>query len=188
MNTKPTIPPDSLRIFIGIPVDKAAQRRIDELLQPIKNARQDVRWVPASNRHLTLAFIGNIPGSVAAHLIRQFDETYQHEPRFEYKMSSLARFPDSTGRIIALVDEPVKPLNKLFHITLELLQRNKLEFDRKHLRPHITLGRIKRAKHIKTGFDQHGNIKLDIDKIVLYQSTFTASGPVYSILKQTCLN
>jgi 2'-5' RNA ligase len=183
-----TTPPAMHKVFIGIPIDKNSQRKINELLGPIKKSLQDVRWVPAGNRHLTLAFIGNIPGSVVKNLSRQFDESYQQEAHFQYNMSSLTRFPDSKGRIIALVDDPARSLNKLFQITLALLQRNNINFCQKKFRPHITLGRIKRPKHGTPDLDRQINIKLNIAKIVLYLSTSTESGPIYTTLKRTRLS
>ncbi len=176
------------RVFIGIPIDENSQQQINEALKSIENSQLDVSWVPAGNRHLTLAFLGNIPGFVVENLMQLIDETYQQETRFQYNISTLKRFPGLKGRIIALVGDPVRRLNNLFQITLELLQRNNIEFDQKEFRPHITLGRIRRAKHVKTDFDRCMDLSLNIDTIVLYQSTLTGSGPVYSILKQTRLN
>ena len=117
-----TIPPGVHRVFIGIPIDENSQQQINKLLKPMKNSSQDVRWVPASHRHLTLAFLGNKPASVVANLIRLFAQTYQQQAHFQYNMSTLTRFPDPEGRIIALVDDPVRPLRNLFRLTLALLQ------------------------------------------------------------------
>ena len=187
MNTKFTIPPGMQRVFIGIPIDKQSQQHINELLKPIKDTRRDIRWVAENNRHMTLAFLGNKPVSEVDNLIRLFDESYQRETRFQYRLSTLERFPDSTGRIIALTNEPADSLDNLFHITLKLLQRNEIEFNRKKFRPHITLGRIRRPKHVKKTFDRQISINLDITKITLYQSTLTDSGSIYSALKETLL-
>lgn len=182
------IPPGLQKVFIGIHVDKQSQQHINELLKPIKKSRQDIRWVAESNRHLTLAFLGDIPISEVEILVRLFDETYQQEAQFQYELSTLTRFPEPTGRILALTGDPTGPLDNLFQITRKLLKRNQLEFDRKEFRPHITLGRIRRAKHVKTTFDQQTNISLDITKITLYQSTHTESGSIYSTLKETQLS
>jgi len=175
------------RVFIGTPIDKQSQQQINELLKPIRDSRRDIRWVVESNRHLTLAFLGNRTHSEVDELLRLFDETYQQKTHFQYRLSSLVRFPDPKGRIIALTSEPTGPLDHLFQITLKLLQRNKLEFNRKKFRPHITLGRIRRPKHVKTTFDRQTNINLDIIKITLYQSTLTDSGSIYTALKETLL-
>ncbi len=175
------------RVFIGIPIDKQSQLHINELLNPIKDLRRDIRWVVESNRHLTLAFLGNRTVAEVDNLLRLFDDTYQQKTHFQFRLSVLTRFPDPRGRIIALTSEPTGPLDHLFQITLKLLQRNKLEFNRKKFRPHITLGRIRRPKHVKTTFDRQTNINLDIIKITLYQSTLTDSGSIYTALKETLL-
>jgi len=182
------IPPGTQRVFIGIPIDKQSQQHINELLKPIKDSRRDIRWVPENNRHLTLAFLGDRPNSEVENLTRLFDESYQQERCFQYRLSTLERFPDSTGRIIALTNEPTEPLDKLFQITSKLLQRNEIEFDRKKFRPHVTLGRIRRPKHVKKTFDQQININLDITKITFYQSRITEFGSIYSSLKETNLS
>ena len=182
------IPPGTQRVFIGIPIDKHSQQYINELLKPIKDSRRDIRWVPENNRHLTLAFLGDRPISEVENLTRLFDESYQQETRFQYRLSALERFPEPTGRIIALTNEPTEPLDNLFQITLKLLQRNEIEFDRRKSRPHVTLGRIRRPKHVKKTFDQQINIKLDITQITLYQSRLTESGSIYSLLKETNLS
>ena len=188
MTDKLTIPPGTQRVFIGIPIDKQSQQHINRLLKPTMDSRRDIRWVAENNRHLTLAFLGNRPISEVEYLLRMFDESYQQETRFQYRLSSLTRFPDPRGRIIALTNEPTEPLDNLFQITLKLLRRNEIEFDRKKFRPHVTLGRIRRPKHIKKTFEQHIKIKLDITKITLFQSTLTESGSIYLPLKETQLN
>ena len=65
------------RIFIGIPCDKQAQRQINELLRQKRKSTLDIRWVPENNRHLTLAFLGNLPRPSVDNLLGLFDETYQ---------------------------------------------------------------------------------------------------------------
>ena len=187
MNPIPTIPSGPNRIFIGIPCDKHAQRQINELLRPMGNLPQDVRWVAEDNRHLTLAFLGNIPNSKIQKLIDSLDDTYQREKHFRYTLTRLTRFPGSRGRIIALVNGPDRRLDNLFQNTLRLLQTNNLESDQKAFRPHLTLGRIKRSNHVKTGFNRQTNFCLNICKIRLYQSTITESGSIYTTLKETQL-
>ncbi len=188
MKTRPDKPPAMQRIFIGIPIDSNARQKITELLKPLRNSRQEVRWVPENNWHLTLAFIGDKPGFVVENLVQVFDETYQHTARFQHGMSTLTRFPDPGGKIIALVDDAASCLHRLFLITLELLRNNNIEYCRKEFRPHITLGRTSQAENAVSDLDRRVNINLNIDRVVLYQSTPAESGPVYSTLKQTRLN
>jgi len=175
------------RVFIGIPVDAQAQQHINGLLRPLKEARGDIRWVPEINRHLTLIFLGNMPAAEVDILMGLFDKTYCQERQFRYSLSMLTRFPEPTGRIIALTGEPDRSLDNLFQITFKVLLSNGQRTDPREFRPHLTLGRLKRAKQVKTTFDQPTNIYLEIGRIVLFQSTLTESGPIYSVLKETKL-
>jgi 2'-5' RNA ligase len=179
--------PDMQRVFIGIPVDIQAQQHINNLLRPLKGSRGDIRWVPEINRHITLAFLGNVPVAEVDILMGLFDETYRQEKHFRYRLSMLTRFPESTSRIIALTGEPDRPLDNLFQITLKVLPGNGQRTEPRAFRPHLTLGRLKRAKQVKTTFDQQTDIHVAIGKVVLYQSTLTESGPIYSALKETQL-
>lgn len=188
MNIQPFIQAGMRRIFIGIPVDECARISINELLEPIENTSPDIRWVPESNWHITLAFLGNKPISEVERLLQLPDDIYQQQNSFQYNLSAFTRFPDPAGSIIALVGDPGGPLHRLFQITLDTLQRNRIEFDRKEFQPHITLGRIKKPKYLKTAFDQRIRINLEITKIIVYQSTLTESGSIYSSLKEIRLN
>jgi len=175
------------RIFIGIPVDKQTQGLINELLKPVRKISADIRWVPENNRHLTLAFLGDRPESDINSLLRVFDETYQHRSRFQYCLPALTRFPNAAGRILALTGQPAGPLEDLCQATRKLLDKNRIDFDQKRFRPHITLARIRKARQVKTAFDQQTEICLDIASVVLYQSTLNSTGSIYSRLKETKL-
>jgi len=178
---------DKQRVFIGIPIDKRSQQHINGLLKAVNDSQKGIRWVPENNRHLTLAFLGDIPVSRVGVLLRQFDKTYQGEACFQYGLSALTRFPNSKGRIVALTGEPEEPLNNIFQITLRLLQENDFEFDNKRFRPHVTLARIRNPKRLKTSFYQPVDITLEIKQVTLYQSTLTEYGSIYSPLKETYL-
>ena len=176
------------RVFIGIPVDQSAQRQINELLGPIKSASRGIRWVPDHNRHLTLAFLGNRPAGVVENIVRSMDRAFQQEKVFQAGFSSLRRFPGSTGNIIALGFKTEAHLSHLYQVTQELLVENGFEFKRTQFKPHITLGRFKKASRLSTSLPQHTNISLQVGKITFYQSTLTDAGSIYLALKETELS
>lgn len=49
-----------MRVFIGIKLDSPSQIKIEKFLQSIKKNSSPLKWVPSSNLHLTLKFIGDI--------------------------------------------------------------------------------------------------------------------------------
>lgn len=175
------------RVFIGIPLDKSCQKQIDTLLHPIRESHRSIRWVPENNRHLTLAFLGNIRDQQVENLHRSFDDAYQREAGFLFRLNALTRFPDPAGRIIALVNDPAPPLDGLFQITLAMLRELTLEPDRKDFRPHVTLGKIKNPRQMRAKFEQQADVLLKVEKVQLFKSILTETGPVYTSLKETLL-
>ena len=129
------IPKGTLRLFIGVPIDKHCQQRTNELIKPVRNLSREIRWMSEDNRHLTLVFLGDKLVSEVEILLQQFDKAFQREKHFQYNLSALARFPDPKGRIIALTGDPTRPLVNLFQVTRNLLQQIELEFDQKKFRP-----------------------------------------------------
>ena len=146
-----------------------------------------MRWVPEQNLHLTLAFLGNRSKGVIDKLMRSMDQAYQRETDFMVGPSSLNRFPNSSGNIIALVFKPDTHLSRLYGFTQEMLAANGFEISCTQFRPHITLGRVKRTSRLHTDINQQTNISLQVGKVTFYQSTLTPSGSIYLALKETQL-
>jgi 2'-5' RNA ligase len=175
------------RLFIGIPVDNRSQRKINEILKPIKVSNPDIRWVAEANRHLTLAFLGNIPDPQVETLRRYFEKTYRGCLQFNYRFTRLTRFPRANSGIIALTGEANTAVEHLFRVTRRFLQKHEVGFDSKGFRPHVTLGRIKARKNVNTSFLQTMEMSLAVDKVRLYQSRLTESGSIYTTLEETRL-
>lgn len=172
------------RIFIGIPVGKHTQRSIDHLLESMEPHERNLRWVPAANRHLTLAFLGDVAEKDIDLLLREFVGTYRKYEPFHYCFSALERFPNARGRIIALTGEASEPMQGLAMSTRDVLRECGLGYERKKFRPHITLARIRSPKHTVPGFDRQVRLDINVDRIVVYQSTLTNAGSVYTVLQE----
>lgn len=172
------------RVFIGIPVDKTAQKQINGLLSPVVKSYKGIRWVPEQNRHLTIAFLGDITAGVVESLVHSMAQAYQGMQGFQTGCATLSRFPGGSGNIVALVLEADDQLVCLSRITQQLVSENGLVPERSRFRPHITLGRIRDASLFAAKFNQQTNINLEVNKIKLYQSTLTQTGSIYLALKQ----
>jgi hypothetical protein len=133
------------------------------------------------------ALKGSSPAE-AAKFWRSYEETVRNSSavsqmldkelaRVEATRTALSRASASPGEL----DER---LAHLFQLTQECLTENRLGFDHKPLRPHITLGRIRKTMKLKKAFNQPTNIRLQVDKIALYQSTLTDAGSIYLALKE----
>lgn len=175
------------RIFIGIPISRPGQRVVEKLLDPLKSHSRNLRWVPANNRHLTLAFLGDIPVCDVETLLGNFNSAYQQYKPFRYCLSALERFPNARGRIIALTGETSEPLQSLAMATRDMLRDCGLMYERKKFRPHLTLARIRNPRHPLTRIDRHAQVDIDVERIVVYRSTLTNTGSIYTVLQEVIL-
>jgi 2'-5' RNA ligase len=72
--------------------------------------------------------------------------------------------------------------------TRDMLQVYGLDFERKKFRPHVTLARIRDPKHPLTKFDRQVQVEIDVNRVVLYRSTLTQSGSIYTELAEAELH
>jgi 2'-5' RNA ligase len=177
----------SHRIFIGIPVGSRAQKSIERALKPLQMHSRNLRWVPAGNLHMTLAFLGDISAGELEAVKTGFAGAYATNRQLKFQLSALGRFPNSRGHIIALTGAVNEPLLALAMATRDMLSRCGLDFERKKFRPHITLARVRNPRHPVVNIDQQVNIDMDIKRVVLYRSTLTGSGSIHTPLVNTDL-
>lgn len=175
------------RIFIGIPIGDRVQQAIERLLETTKMHTWNLRWVPAKNRHMTLAFLGDIRPNELETVQQGFVAAYAGNRQLQYQLSALRRFPNSRGRIITLTGEASEPLLGLATTTRDLLGTCGVGFERKTFRPHITLARIRNSRHPVMKIDQQVDVSMDIRRVALYRSKLTETGSFYTVLENADL-
>lgn len=172
----------ALRVFIGVPVGSRCQRQINDLLCNAVPGKRAWRWIPEEKRHLTLAFIGDLSAARGAGLARRFPAVYESVKTFQYRFTSLERFPHPAARLIALTGKPTPATNDLVATTFGFLQRERISHDQKPFRSHITLARTPAPRPGSAPIDVTVDISLDVGRVVLYRSTLDRSGSTYSVL------
>jgi 2'-5' RNA ligase len=178
------------RIFIGLfpQVDDLAKNRAK--IEKVENELHDypIKWVKSDNWHFTLAFLGwyriedildleNLLGEIKARV-------------FSLKLESLGVFPYlKNPRVIWIGIKDKKALEGLAEkVKIKLLDQ-KINFDQKEFRPHLTIGRVKnrikdqRFNQIIQSFNTTDFGTLEFINFVLVESKLTPSGPEYSILR-----
>jgi len=141
------------------------------------------RWVPEENYHLTLRFVGEVPGWQA----QEVDEALAaiRAPGFDLTLRGVGTF-GKNGRMASLWVgvEKTEPLMFLQAKVETALQRIGLEPERRRFAPHVTLARIERAAPDKTvAFVQAHNLfraaPVPVDGFTLYSSRLGKEQAVY---------
>lgn len=132
------------RLFIGIPIDDDCQQQLDTLLLPLQAQWPGLRWQSRDNRHLTLAFLGEVGEEHAQRLLQAAPLPVVP---FELALTAITRFPGAQGRILAATGAATQPLLALHRQLEQWLADCSVTYadQGRPLLPHVTLARLPAA-------------------------------------------
>ena len=188
---------EAIRAFIAIELPEDVRRKLDEVSRQIQSrageeARRAVRWVPASNMHLTLKFLGDVSTGNVEALARMIrTETAQHS-RFEMILGGLGAFPNpKRPRVIWAGSEAPGELSALQKAIEAETRKLGYPAEERPFSPHLTLGRIaqnarpeevvqvaRALSEVKVG--ELGRVS--VERVHLFRSDLRPSGAVYTSL------
>lgn len=169
-----------IRLFVALDLPEELCDELSSMCGGIPGAR----WVPEENYHLTLRFIGEVPGWQA----QEIDEALAgiRAPAFDLTLRGVGTF-QKAGRVAALWVgvEKTEPLMFLQAKVETALQRIGLEPERRRFSPHVTLARTERAEQGKViAFMQAHNLfraaPVPVDGFALYSSRLGKEQAAYA--------
>lgn len=137
-----------IRAFIAIDLPSDLQKRLDQMIVSLKQRfdRSTVRWVPATNLHLTLKFLGDV-SVTNLDLLKEVLQTVASEhPCFEFSVGGLGAFP--TMRRPRVIWVGIEAPAELFSVQSALENRlGRLGYtpEERPFSAHLTLGRVTRT-------------------------------------------
>jgi 2'-5' RNA ligase len=180
-----------LRTFLAIDLPAGQRPTLERLTGELKKSGAQVKWVPVGNVHLTLKFFGDVSEAQAVEIARVAAPIAQTRSPFQLRLSQAGAFPTlRSPRVVwvGLAGElgPLKALHQELEIAFE-----GLGFPREDraFAPHLTLGRVKSSQG-REGLVRHLAVMPAINgepfwvrEIVLFRSTLTPTGAIYTPLK-----
>jgi len=183
-----------LRAFIAIEfsgrVCEAIQKQTSRLRQTLGDDL--VRWVSASNMHLTLKFLGDTTSSYLDFLKQLLIHEADAHPQFDLQLGGLGAFPTPRRPRLLWIG---------IHAPADLVSLQKgieagavrlgYEQEERAFSPHLTIGRVRQninppeLQKVRTALDtiQLGNISVvRVDSIHLFKSDLHPGGSIYTKL------
>lgn len=184
----------SVRCFVGIPLPDAVVEALVAACDRLKaedQAWRDDKWVPRSNIHITLHFLGGIDDSALPSLMSAFDDTLRFE-RFDMPLAGIRPVP-SARRSRMVWAEFLDPDGACQQLA-ETVQRVALPFgvpiEERTFRPHATLARARRPKPLEQRAIEAANnatelrdLSVSVGRVTLFSSRLSPRGPVYTALR-----
>lgn len=183
------------RLFIAVKIVQTPNLSgfINKVKDYFKN--ENIKWVETNNLHLTLRFLGDTEETT----IHQISESIQLVSS-SYKRTNFQII--GTG-IFKNINYPtalwlgLNNTEQLTEIKLELykiLIKNNIKLNLEPFKPHLTIGRPKfmsDKKRLRDFLKNTENQIIDtqsLNKIALYESLLTPSGPIYKPLFESEIN
>lgn len=129
-----------MRIFIALEIPSFMQDELAGLVRPLR-ASMPGRFIPRENRHVTLAFLGDMPEVCLPDVEDALDAAARGIGSITLTPDKLGKFGRSTDASfwLGLADDP--HLTALAARLREELREKEIGFDDKPFVPHITLAR-----------------------------------------------
>ncbi|HLN62780.1 MAG TPA: RNA 2',3'-cyclic phosphodiesterase [Symbiobacteriaceae bacterium] len=206
-----------LRCFVAVEVAAPHLRRALEGaqlgLRRTFGHPDPVKWVPAHQFHFTLKFLGETPPEAADRAVQALGRAVAGVAPFDVRVAGLGGFPggEQLSVLWAGVAEGKEQLTALASAVEREFEAAGFPRERRPFRPHLTLGRVRRAKQIRCStvneFSRANGEAAErksarvpaavpqmlaqaagqefgtwrVERVVLMQSELTPGGPIYSV-------
>lgn len=182
-----------MRLFLALePPEEIAELLCQTLTRFQKLKHKGINWVKPENLHLTINFIGDTPDHLLEELWEAIELEAKSYPAAILKAEGYELFPDRFPRVLWLkLSSQQSFLEDLQRKTRRKMRELGLDVDKKRLKLHVTLARLKQAQspYFEEAVLSHPVEKLVLhwDKLSLYESILRPEGARYKLLKQYIL-
>ena len=175
---------EMIRTFIAITTPVTLQRAVEEVRAICQ------RLVQPSHLHVTLQFLGDVPGETVASLAQALDQAVSGQQSFTLLARALGCFPQPLRpRVLWMgLDDPDDALSHLYQRLATALAERGFPPEARLFRPHLTLARIRQAPRgdqisaLLRTYDTHCFGAFPVDALRLFQSQLRPEGAHYTLL------
>jgi 2'-5' RNA ligase len=168
------------RLFTAIEIPEAMRTRLSLLRAPIGGAK----WVQPEGMHITLRFAGDIDGRTADDFADLLAEV--SVPPFPVTIAGGGAYGGRDPRVLWAGVEAGPELAALYRANERAARTVGLDPDPRDFRPHVTLARMRGARHnaVARFLAEHGALRLEpflVTRFVLLSARPGSGGPPYAV-------
>jgi len=188
------------RLFTAVDIPDSIAEALGDLQNDIRDQLQAgmrVSWVPASDIHLTLKFLGSVEADIVDNLGDIMRDVATTEAPFELQVRHIGAFPAPNNPRILWVGADPGSGTVLSRLHDRLEQRfhddYDIDFDEHSFKPHFTLGRVKSNRapdllEIKPNLPDGPFGTCKVKQISMYESELTHEGAEYTEIRRAPLS
>lgn len=183
-----------MRLFIAIELSDEIKNAVAQIQSHLKYSGADVKWVEKDNIHLTLKFLGEVSEEKCEEVKAALDSAAKETKPFEINLKDIGAFPKiEFPRVIwAGLDKGAAESTAVAKNIDEVLSRIGFQKETRSFAAHLTIGRVRSPKN-KAALEEKVEtanhetlpaISQTISSVILFQSTLTPKGPIYTKLHE----
>ena len=185
-----------MRAFIAIELPESIKDGLSQIQSHLKYAGADVKWVDRNNMHLTLKFLGETSDERIIRVKKTLDRLGELSGSFEISLKNAGAFPkiESPGVLWVGLDKGAKDSTELAGRIDEELSKTGFDKESRPFTAHLTIGRVRSAKNRKALAEKLSAVSIQpsakdqlVTSVVLFQSTLTPNGAIYTKLHEARL-
>jgi 2'-5' RNA ligase len=140
-----------VRAFVALTVPAPVRAELADAVAPLRAADPALRWIPAEQWHLTLAFLGEVDDGVLPDLTERLARAARRHPPLRLALAGGGRFGDRVlwTRVREEPDRPSDGLRRLAGSVAAAARRCGIAVEDRPYRPHLTLARARGAVDLR---------------------------------------
>lgn len=176
------------RLFLAVRPLASVLDELETYIGPRRDAEAALRWVQPDHWHLTLSFLGDVPGDRADQVIENLAPVAERTAPFRLALGGAGCFPHP-GAAKALwlgVQDGAAELEALARRCRAAAARAGVGVEGGRFQPHLTVARSNRgivARRWLELLDTFGNFAWQVTDFVLIDSELTRGGPRHRIVE-----
>ena len=141
-------PAETIRSFIALELSGQVREELARIIGILKGSGADVKWMKPGSIHLTLKFLGNIPPEKAHEISDRLKDIAVNARPYSLTLDGIGVFPGwGYARVIWVgIGEGSLETSRLAGEIDKAMVEEGFEKEKRAFSPHLTLGRIRRAK------------------------------------------
>lgn len=168
-----------LRLFVAIEIPVEVRTVVEEAVAPLRQAHPRARWVPRSNQHVTLKFLGATWPRLVGWVTDAIEHVAVASGAFETRVDGIGAFPNERrARVLwAGLDDAEGRMAGLARALDERLRRE-FASEKRSFTPHLTVARFDPPVALGE-LPPVTSAGFRVERVVLFRSHLRRPAPVY---------
>ena len=175
-----------LRLFIAFEVPQERKRSVEEAIEPLRGALPGIRWVPRSNWHVTVNFLGEVPKERFDELKMVVAATVGAIKPGAVHLAGIGAFPSlANAKVLwAGIEQESGTAGLLAESLGDALGQAGFRQEHRRYHPHLTLARISPPGSLEGLISDDISDRLDpepfvLEDVVVFRSHLSPKGTTY---------